>query len=126
MSFHRTSLLVVDDDAGAREAVAAIARVAGFDVCLAAGGIEALEIVGANDSLDAVVSDLVMPQMDGLELAHRVRRLRPDIAMLLMTGYADRLDDVLNAGAVPLIKPFSAESFELAVRDAIDARGGHA
>jgi len=122
MSFHRTTILVVDDDTGAREVVAEIARVAGFDVRLAANGAEAFAMAVADTELDAIVCDLVMPEMDGLELANRVRRLRPDVAVLLMTGYQDRVDDVLRAGAVPLIKPFSAESFELAVRDAIDAQ----
>jgi len=122
MSFHRTTILVVDDDPGAREAVAEIGRLAGFDVRLAANGVEAFASAVADDELDAIVCDLVMPEMDGLELANRIRRLRPNVAILLMTGYQNRVDDVLRAGAVPLIKPFSAESFELAVRDAIDAR----
>jgi len=122
MSFHRTTILVVDDDTAARDAVAEIGRLAGFDVRVASNGAEALAAAVADDELDAIVCDLVMPQMDGLELANRVRECRPKVAILLMTGYQNRVDDVLRAGAVTLIKPFSAESFELAVRDAIDAR----
>ena len=66
----------------------------------------------------------MMPTMDGLQLALRARRFRPDLPLVLMTGHTGRLDEVLQAAAVPLIKPFKSESFELAVRDAIDARDG--
>ena len=121
MSFRRTTLLIVDDDPDAREIVSEFARIAGFDIRVAASGIEALTIAGSEEDLDAVVCDLVMPAMDGLELAHRVRALRPNTAVLLMTGHSTRLDDIVEAGAVSLIKPFTAETFELAVRDAIDA-----
>ena len=122
MSFHQTTILIVDDNADTRQVVGEVARLAGFAVRVAIDGVEALKVVRTDDEVDAVVSDWFMPGLDGLGLAKRVRALRPDLPVILMTGYTHRLDDILQAGAVPLIKPFTAEAFELAVRDAIDAR----
>jgi len=124
MAFHQTTILIVDDNADIREVISEVARLAGFATRVASNGAEALEVVVTCLELDAVVSDVTMPVMDGLQLAQRVRAIRPDLPVILMTGHSDKLDEVLGAGAVPLIKPFTAESFELSVRDAIDASGG--
>ena len=122
MTFHQTTILIVDDDADTRELLSEFARLSGFAVRVAEDGVEALDHVIADDEIDALVTDLTMPGLDGLQLAAHARTLRPELAVVLMTGHTGRLDEVLQAGAVPLIKPFKAESFELAVRDAIDAR----
>jgi len=126
VAFHQTTILIVDDDADTRELLSEFARLAGFAVRVAGDGVEALEQIVAEDEIDALVSDLIMPGLDGLQLTAHVRTLRPDLAVVLMTGHTQRLDEVLQAGAVPLIKPFKADSFELALRDAIDAGRGTA
>jgi len=126
VAFHQTTILIVDDDADTRELLSEFARLAGFAVRVATDGVEALNEIVADEEIDALVSDLVMPGLNGLQLTARVRTLRPELAVVLMTGHTGRLDEVLQAGAVPLIKPFKAESFELAVRDAIEAGRGTA
>jgi len=124
VAFHQTTILIVDDDADTRELLSEFTRLAGFAVRVATDGVEALDRLVADDEIDALVSDLVMPGLDGLHLAAHARTLRPDLPVVLITGHTDRLDEVLQAGAVPLIKPFKIESFVLAVRDAIDGQGG--
>jgi len=122
VAFHQTTILIVDDDADTRELLSEFARLAGFAVRVAQDGVEALNQIVADDEIDALVSDLVMPGLDSLQLTAHARTLRPDFPVVLMTGHTGRLDEVLQAGAVPLIKPFKVDSLELAVRDAIDAR----
>ena len=82
-------IFVVDDDDGSREAMArALARV-GHEVHPFASAEDALARVRAGDPLDAVVSDVKMPGMDGFALLREVRSLRPDLAFLLVTAYGE-------------------------------------
>ena len=79
--------LVVDDEPEIRETLAEILELDGFQVDLAANGFSALQQAEAAD-YDLVVSDINMPGMDGMELYHRLRRLRPDLAasFVVVTG----------------------------------------
>ncbi len=82
-------IFVVDDDDGSREAMArALARV-GHEVHQFPSAEEALARVRAGATVDAVVSDVKMPGMDGYELLREVRSLRPDLAFLLVTAYGE-------------------------------------
>ena len=111
-------ILVVDDEPAVREAVERALRLEGHDVSLAADGQEAL---GALDSRppDAVVLDVLMPRVDGLELCRRMRR-RGDRTPVLMLTARDAVSDRvagLDAGADDyLIKPFALEELLARVR----------
>jgi two-component system, OmpR family, response regulator MprA len=111
-------ILVVDDEPAVREAVERALRLEGHDVLLAADGQEAL---GALDSRppDAVVLDVLMPRVDGLELCRRMRR-RGDRTPVLMLTARDAVSDRvagLDAGADDyLIKPFALEELLARVR----------
>jgi len=85
VAFHQTTILIVDDDADTRELLSEFTRLAGFAVRVATDGVEALDRLVADDEIDAQVSDLVMPGLDGLHLAAHARTLRPDLPVVLLT-----------------------------------------
>ncbi len=84
-------LLVVDDDAVVRFVVRDILRAAGYAVDEAVDGQEAWELLESEiGAFDAVVSDVRMPRMSGLELVEKVRALAPDLPIVLLTGLGDK------------------------------------
>ena len=85
------SVLVVDDEEPVRKFVSRVLRSAGYQVTVASDGPEALQVAESLDSLDIVVSDLMMPQMNGDDLARRLRQDRPEIKILYLTGFSDNL-----------------------------------
>ena len=101
-------LLVEDEDTVRVVAERALVR-AGFTVTAARDGEEGLERVQAGEAFDLVVSDVVMPVMDGPAMAREIRKLRPDLPFLFMSGYAEeqlrREIDIPNMHFLP--KPFS-------------------
>ena len=85
-------------------------RELGHEVHCAGGGAEALAMLSARLAADVVVTDFKMPQMDGAELASRIRARRPDLPILLITGYTGASE---HAADLPrLAKPFGM--YELA------------
>ena len=107
----RTVLVVEDADPVRRLVVEALAR-AGYLVLEASDGEEALEVAGAHEGpIDVVVSDIVMPKMNGPRAVEALRETRPDIRALFISGYAaDTVRDSALAapGSDFLAKPFSA------------------
>ncbi len=95
-------LLVVDDEAPIRDVVSRRFAQEGFEVVTASSGAEALEFAKTR-RFDLVLTDIVMPGMDGLELAHLLRERHPDLDVILMTGFAGGVDD---EGFEVLGKPF--------------------
>jgi two-component system, OmpR family, response regulator MprA len=111
-------ILVVDDEPAVREAVERALRLDGYDVVLAADGGEALVTLDERPP-DAVVLDVLMPRVDGLELCRRMR-LRGDRTPVLMLTARDAVSDRvagLDAGADDyLIKPFALDELLARVR----------
>ena len=105
-------VLVVDDDAKVRRFAVRILEDAGYLVFQANDGADALAFVQANPGkLDAIVSDIVMPRLDGIELATRLSVADPDLPVVLMSGYgAQQLDErgIAQPCSV-LMKPFPPE-----------------
>ncbi len=105
-------VLVVEDDPLVRGMARRALAEAGFEVCEAANGEEALSVAAAEPRLDAVLTDLAMPVIGGQELARRLQVQRPELPVVFMSGYTD--DEVvrrglLERGAPFLEKPFSPE-----------------
>ena len=102
-------LLVVDDDRRMAKTLVDILRVKGYQAEAAHSGREALEKVSAGD-LDCVLSDIRMPDVNGVELCQAIRRVRPDLPVVLMTAYASDglVEEGLEEGAIAaLTKPLN-------------------
>ena len=115
---HRGVLLVEDDD-GVRQFAAEVLSRAGYNVRTARHGADAIEQMGKHeDSIDIVVTDVVMPEMGGRELVERLRKQRPELPVLYITGYTDdagMLEELKTADARLLEKPFTASALAEAV-----------
>jgi two-component system response regulator MprA len=111
-------VLVVDDEPQFRRALERALKLEGYDVALAANGLEALDYLGS-DSADAVVLDVLMPQLDGLEACRRLRAGGDATPVLMLTArdaVSDRVDG-LDAGADDyLVKPFALEELMARLR----------
>jgi len=83
-------ILVVDDEESVRNVLSRVLQRAGYKVLTAADGQEALIIFAREvERVSAVVLDLTMPRLDGVEVMRLLRRLSPDVRVLLMSGYSD-------------------------------------
>jgi signal transduction histidine kinase/ActR/RegA family two-component response regulator len=98
------SVLLIDDEYIVRTATAEMIRDLGNDVVEASGGAEALELLEKGLEADVVVTDYMMPGMNGGELARRIAKDRPKMPVLLITGYTGPTDDILHLPR--LAKPF--------------------
>jgi CheY-like chemotaxis protein len=119
------SILVVDDEEGIRRYVDRVLSEAGHRTTLSASGAEAIAAVTQGARFDLLLTDVMMPGMTGAELALRLREVDPDLKVLYLTGYADRLfatnPPPLQEEAF-LQKPCSALALRQAVSLAVTGR----
>jgi PAS domain S-box-containing protein len=119
------TILLVEDDPGVRKLARDLLSVQGYTVLECAGGAETLELCSRHQGpFHLLLTDVVMPGMTGAELAKKIERLYPQIAILFMTGYTE--DAVVHHGIVHsrvrlLQKPFTPDGLARAVRGALDA-----
>ncbi|MDT9597598.1 hybrid sensor histidine kinase/response regulator [Sphingosinicella rhizophila] len=97
-------ILLVDDEELVRTGTAEMLRDLGHHVTEASNGVEALEVLGRTTDFDAVVTDYMMPRMNGAELTRQIEGLDPGMPILLITGYADYSN--LDPKTPRLTKPF--------------------
>jgi thiamine pyrophosphate-dependent acetolactate synthase large subunit-like protein len=118
------TILVVEDEGGVRMLIRAILEVNGYRVLEAARGREALDILAQNPSAVALmITDVVMPEMSGRELAERARTVAPDMKVLFISGYTDEAivqHGVLRPGIPFLQKPFTHEALAQKIRSLLD------
>ena len=117
-------VLVIDDDVSLRFALEAVLGDAGLTVVTSASGAGGLQTFEANGA-DAVLTDLAMPEMDGLEVLNRVRGLDPGVPVIMLTAHGSERVAVaaMKAGAYDYLpKPFDPDEIVLAVRRAIETR----
>jgi CheY-like chemotaxis protein len=111
-------ILIVDDEEPVRRFVERVLRAAGYQTTTTGGGTEALAVAQNPDSFDVLVTDLMMPQMTGDELARRLRQAQPKLKVLYLTGFSDRLFKekvMLWEGEAFLEKPCSVKGLQEAV-----------
>ncbi|MGH7060847.1 MAG: response regulator, partial [Stellaceae bacterium] len=119
------TLLLVEDDDPVRIFSARALRNKGYHVIEATSAAAALEaLAGAGQPIDLLITDVVMPQMDGPGLVREVRRIDPAIKVVFISGYAEdafrqRLDTERNIDF--LAKPFSLKQLAMKVKEVIDA-----
>ena len=100
------TVLVVEDDAGVRKVTVRILESHGYDVLSASGPVEGLELARIHgENIGVVITDVVMPGMSGAEMAKRLRRARPDLPVIFVSGYTGRPGE-LPDGARFISKPF--------------------
>jgi CheY-like chemotaxis protein len=107
----RPPILVAEDEAMLRVIAVEMLEDAGFKVFEAGDGVEALELLKANPEIALLVSDIKMPRMDGYALVTAGLEFKPDLKVLLMTGYAqDPPPQFLKARDIQILhKPFNLE-----------------
>ena len=102
-------VLVVDDEDGVRDIVCRALRTAGFRTLEAAHGAEALELVATGSEVDLVITDVVMPGLDGRELGRRLGVSRPNLPVLYMSAYD--VNDIFRRGSPRTSAPFLQKPF---------------
>ncbi|MGC4001078.1 MAG: PAS domain-containing protein [Anaeromyxobacter sp.] len=120
-------VLVVEDDAQVREVTVRALKGGGYEVLVARDGAEALELFGkAARRPRLVVSDVVMPGLDGRAVADELRRRHGPVPVLFVSGYSQEViahHGVLDSGVAFLAKPFTPDALLARVRAALDASG---
>ncbi|MCX6967337.1 MAG: response regulator [Verrucomicrobia bacterium] len=119
-----TTILLVDDDPFMLRLMDLILRDAGYEIIQARSGEEALEKIRESHSVDLVISDVVMPGMDGELLREHVTRLWPTCKFIVCSGYPDKCWDLANSAAhiATLPKPFTASALKERVREVLAAQ----
>lgn len=84
-------VLIVDDEEPVRKFVERVLHEAGYETSVAGDGAEAIQVASKTAGIDVLVTDVMMPNMLGDELARRLRQNEPDLKVLYLTGYSDRL-----------------------------------
>jgi DNA-binding NtrC family response regulator len=112
-------ILVVEDDAITRRNLSVLLSEEGYEVDQAGDGVQALEIL-AERTFDLVLSDIIMPRMDGLKLLKRLQYVAPQIPVMIMTSYVSSSMASMPAGAAEFIrKPFVVDDLLFKVERAL-------
>ncbi len=117
------TILLVEDDDGVRELAQITLRESGYQVMVARNGNEALRLLdGHPEPIHLLLTDVIMPEMSGRQLAEKVLRKRPDIKVLYMSGYTYNAivhHGVLEEGTEFIQKPFNAQNLLRKVREVL-------
>ncbi len=120
------TILLVEDEEIVRNLTRQILETCGYSVIEASDGVQALAVCKQQDiKFDLLITDVVMPNMSGRQLAEELAALRPDAKVLYMSGYTD--DAVIRQGVIEIDKnfiqkPFTFDAFSKKVREMLDAR----
>lgn len=118
-------VLLAEDEGTVREFVSRVLTMHGHAVLEAQDGAQAVELMNQHH-FDLLLTDIVMPIMDGITLALKVRATRPDVPIILMTGYANESQRAHNLSVLIedlLSKPFNKDQLMAAVNKALNGGG---
>jgi PAS domain S-box-containing protein len=114
----RSRILVVEDNPDVGAFASQLLAELGHDTRLASSGAEALRMIEEEDGFDLIFSDVVMPGMTGIELGHELRQRRPELRVILTSGYSHVLAQEGRHGFELLQKPYSVETLTRILRSA--------
>lgn len=120
---HPNRILIVDDEAVIRELLCDILTDDGYSVDSMPGGPAALELLRAQDDFALLFTDIMMPEMDGIQLIREARKVRPSLIPIVMTGFAtvETARAAVKEGAYDyVLKPFSLSEVKMAVSNALE------
>ncbi|HWO13214.1 MAG TPA: ATP-binding protein, partial [Polyangiaceae bacterium] len=120
------TILLCEDESGVRALTSQFLRSGGYDVLVAGSGQDALAAAAEKSDIALLVTDVVMPEMNGVQLARRLRERRPELKVLYLSGYtATIIDSRTDMGARDelLAKPFTRAELLRRVRRALDGAG---
>jgi two-component system, NtrC family, response regulator PilR len=120
----KAHVLVVDDEKSMRDLLSITLEKEGYDVVTAAGGEAAIEAL-RRDATDAVITDLRMPKVDGLQVLRAAKEISPDMAVIVITAVAstETAVEAMKLGAYDYItKPFKLDEVSLIVRNALERK----
>ena len=118
-------ILIVDDERSLREFLEIFFKKEGFDVVIARGGEEAIEFLNRGEEFDMVLTDLMMPQVDGIAVLNEFKLRSPDTQVLMMTAYAttDTAIQAMKLGAFDYVqKPFKVDEIKVIIDKALAQR----
>jgi PAS domain S-box-containing protein len=119
------TILLVEDELGVRQLVCEMLQRLGYQILQASGGAEALRLFEQHQgSIDLLITDVIMPQMSGRELAQRLKVLQPSLKVLYISGYTDDMlahHGVLESNVFLLQKPFAPDELAKKLREVLDA-----
>jgi CheY-like chemotaxis protein len=119
------TILLVEDELGVRQLVCEMLQRLGYQILQASGGVEALRLFEQRQgSIDLLITDVIMPQMSGRELAQRLKVLQPSLKVLYISGYTDDMlahHGVLESNVFLLQKPFAPDELAKKLREVLDA-----
>jgi CheY-like chemotaxis protein len=120
----RESILFVEDNDEVRNFTLRALQQLGYKVYDACNGVEALDLFrNGNPPMDLVISDVIMPEMGGKELADKLKTIWPNTKILFTSGYTDNHivhSGTLQAGVNFIHKPYSIESLSIKIREVLD------
>lgn len=117
------TILIVEDEELLRSFTTEMLEDLGYNILVATNGEEALAVYAENsDSIDLVVSDMVMPEKSGMELFSELKTTKPDIKFILVTGYCleETEGHVLRSMSAILMKPYTTEKIAALIRKVLD------
>jgi DNA-binding NtrC family response regulator len=119
------TILIADDEPNIRRVLEAVLSKEGYQVIAAENAKRALDAVSSNTSIDVLVSDLIMPDMNGVELLEAARQINPSISVIMITahGTIKSAVDAMRLGAFDYItKPFDMDELKVVVKKALERR----
>lgn len=125
MNKNRLPILVVDDEQGLRDLLSYELTAKGYRVVTAADGFEAVEKV-RQEKFDLVISDIMMPRMDGIQTLEEIKKIDPELEVIMATGFGSVETAVqsMKKGAYDFIqKPYSMDEMEAVISRALEKKG---
>src|SRR5213594_4408448 len=118
----KEKILIVDDDEGVRQVLSQSLSETGYRITSAESGEKAVSAV-REETFDIVILDMVLPRVDGMEVLKEITALRPEMPVVMITGYAsvETAIKAMKMGAVGyIVKPFRMEEVDLVVGKALE------